>query len=361
MIWREKKIMQTIEFIDTLFRDFTVGSTYLITFVLLVIGWGFYKKSTGKNDSTFGLAIYFLTFAIYCFSTNTAFLYQEVFDRFGLSFLGSITWIIGIIVLVYTVETDLTKGRAKLPLATIFSIIQTLVIFLAIWMNIGIPPETAFIGLSLAIIYVTYGYIRKVMQLEIARETFPQVWFALGLTLSGFANFIVVFSYAYDGFLLKSILILVGALSINYSWRGIPSADDLDWLLALDRLLIIESETSLPLVDFTFKTLNGIDASEKDGMLVAGAISGINTLIGEILADSGGLDEIEYGSRTILFHHRKDFTVMPVAEKSMRELRYRLESFGVSFENEYGEKVAEFDGMVHHFNDAVKIIRDVFS
>ena len=252
-------MMQTFEFIETLFRDLTVGSTYLITFILLVIGWGFYKKSTGRDDSTFGLAIYFLTFAIYCFSTNTAFLYQGAFDIFTLTFIGAIgsmTWIIGIIVLIYTVETDLMKEKKKLPFVTIISVVQTIVIFLG--MNIGIRPEIVFIGLSVGIIYVTYRYIRKVMQLEIARETFPQVWFALGLTLSGFANFIIVFSFAYEGFLVKNIFILVGALCINYSWRGIPSADDLDWLLTLDRLLIIESETSLPLVDFTFKTLNGI-------------------------------------------------------------------------------------------------------
>lgn len=352
-------MMQTLDFIETLLRDFTVGSTYLITFILIAIGWGFYKKSTGRNDGTFGLAIYFLTFAFYCFATNTEFLYPGIFENFPLSFIGSMTWIVGIIILVYTIETDLKKEKTKLPFATIFSFVQTLVILLLL--NMGIRGEMIFIGLSVAIVYVTYAYIRKVMQLEIARETFPQVWFALGLTLSGFANFIIVFVFDYEGFLLKSILILVGALCINYSWRGIPSADDLDWLLALDRLLIIESETSLPLVDFTFKSLNGIDASEKDGMLVAGAMSGINTMIGEILADSGGLDEIEYGSRTILFHHRKNFTIMLVAESSMRELRYRLESFGVSFENVYGEKVAEFDGSVHHFVDAVKLIRDIFS
>ncbi|MHA1930177.1 MAG: hypothetical protein ACTSV2_16520 [Candidatus Thorarchaeota archaeon] len=352
-------MMQTSDFLEILLRDFTVGSTYLITFILLMIGWGFYKKSTGRTDSTFGLAVYFFTFAIYCFSTNTEFLYPEFFEYISLSFIGSITWIVGIIVLIYTVETDLMKEERKLPLVTIFSVVQTLVVLLML--NIGIRSEMSFIGLSVAIVYVTYGYIRKVMQLEIARETFPQVWFAVGLTLSGFANFIILFIFEYEGFLLKSILILVGALCVNYSWRGIPSAADLDWLLALDRLLIIESETSLPLIDFTFKTLNGIDSSEKDGMLIAGAIGGISSLIGEILADSGGLDEIEYGSRTILFHHRKDFTVMLVAESSMRELRYRLESLGISFENEYGERVAEFDGTIDQFKDATKLIRDIFS
>lgn len=346
-----------------LIQDLFIGSTYLITFILLIIGWGFYKKSARKNTSTFGLAVYLLTFAGYSFLVNSAYLYSEYLEDLILDFSGTALWIAGILILVFSVESDISLIEHNRHIVTAASAVFTVVTLGA--STIGLPTYVSFIGLSISIVYVMVNFIDRVMELETARQTFPQLWFGIGIALSGFANFIIAFMYSYEGFLIKNFLVLFGAMCLSYSWRAIPNTEDLDWLLTLDRLLVISKESSLSLLDFKFRKLDGVDndteSPDKDGMLVAGAISGIDTLIGEILADSGGLDEIEYGSRTVLFDRRKNFTTMLVAERSIRELRYRIESFSLLFENRYGDIVQEYQGNVSDFADADDVVREIFT
>ncbi|NWF95788.1 MAG: hypothetical protein HXY34_06565 [Candidatus Thorarchaeota archaeon] len=314
-------------------RDVNVGFTFLTASVLVVISYGFYKKRPGRVSGAGGLSAYFATFAVYTFMTNMDYLYAPYVQASYLSAVGTFVWIGGILYLVYSMESDLAFVGIGKYYVFLISVAYTIVSLVP--MFTGGPTWLVFVGLSIAIVYVTYTYIERVMELETARKTFPELYFGVGFAMSGFANFMLVLWGVPEVFMAKNALVLAGSLMISYSWRGIPSAEDLSWLLSLDRLLVMGSEASLPIVDFRFRRFDDKSGTEdtdsKDGMLVAGAISGINTLIGEILADSGGLDEIEYGKRTILFHRRKHFVSMLVAQRSIPELRYRLEAFSLAF------------------------------
>ncbi|MBD3407344.1 MAG: hypothetical protein GF411_14600 [Candidatus Lokiarchaeota archaeon] len=342
-------------------RDFAVTSTYLTVFILCAISIGMIRRSKKIVSSITGLAVYLFTFGVYTFFTSIHFLYQGISNA-SIEFIGNATWISGIIFFTYAMEQDQAVFGERKPFVTLFCLIFTLVsIPLGITLGMG---YLAFIGLAVAIVYVTQAYLDRILELETARAKFPQIWFVLGFMLSGFANFIVAFDYSVLFFVIKNILVLVGVIFLYVSWWYIPSSEDLNWLFDLNRLLVVDAEASLPMVDFTFRQIelpNGGDEKAPDSILVAGAMSGINNLIGEILADKSGLDEIQHGSRTILFHRRAAFTCILITERSIPEMKYRLEKFALELEKRYRDELAGYQGNIDPFRNADNLVREVFS
>ncbi len=64
---------------------------------------------------------------------------------------------------------------------------------------------------------------------------------------------------------------------------------------------------------------------------------------------------------TVLFDKREHFTSMLIAQKSVSELRYRLESFSLDFENRHSKELENFDGNIDSFTKTTEIIRQIFS
>ena len=140
-------------------------------------------------------------------------------------------------------------------------------------------------------------------------------------------------------------------------------------MLTVKRLIIIESKSSLCIYDFIFQkpeknilsnTNLEKESSLTDSNLIAGAMGGINSIIGEILASSGGLDEISYSNFKILFYRRSKFICLLISDKSKKELKYRLETFGINFEKTFFNELANFHGEITCFQKAEKIVEEIF-
>ncbi|TXT54550.1 MAG: membrane protein of unknown function [Candidatus Thorarchaeota archaeon] len=351
-----------VEITEILLRDLTVTSTYMVAFILGAIAAGLLRRSKKIVSSITGLSVYLLTFAVYTFTSSLPFLYDMGMYSTLSDLIGNGTWIVGIIFFVFAMEMDQAVFEERKPKMTAFSIIYTILsLIVSILVGIG---YLVFIGLSIAIVYVTQAYLERILELETTKANFPQVWFILGFILSGFANFIVAIDYSGVFFVIKNLTVLVGVLMLYFSWWHIPSSDDLNWLFDLNRLLVVDAEASLPMVDFTFRQVdlpNGGDEKAPDSILVAGAMSGINNLIGEILADRSGLDEIQHGSRTIMFHRRDDFTCILIVERSIPEMKYRMEKFALEFEKRYRAELADYQGNIDPFKNTDNLVREVFS
>ena len=360
--------MQDIPFLDALLRDTLAGTTWIIAFSLAMMSITLLKKSHGRFSTTTGLAIYFLSFLFFTVSADLSFLYryylQIVFLDSNLpEVIGGAIWVLGINVFIYVVDTEMMFAGGGHRRVTILSMIYT-VSFVPLIM-LGVEAYFIFVGLAVALIYMSRQYLRALLQLEITRRKFPQLLFVLAFNLSGFGNFFMLFDYTYSTFLLKNAFILAGILVLMRVWNELPTAEDLDWLLTLDRLIVLEHESSVPLVDFRFRaaspgTNNGSDAVENNGALVAGAVGGIDRLMDEILADADGLGEIVHGKKTVMFLRRERFTCMLVVDKSMEETRYRMETFAMSFEKRYREELAAFSGDVAAFSKAESLVREAF-
>ncbi len=360
--------MQDIPFLDVLLRDTLAGSTAVIAFSLAMMTRTLLKKSHGRFSTTTGLAAYFLSFLVFTVSIDMTLLYHDHLENVFLQaslpeVLGGSIWVIGINVFIYAVGNEMMSPAGKHRRVTLLTIIYT--VSFGPLIMLGVKAYLIFIGLAVALIYVSWQYLRALLQLEIARRRFPQLWFVLAFNLSGLANFFILASYTYSGFLLKNACILAGTLVLIRVWNELPTAEDLDWLLTLDRLIVLELESSVPLVDFRFRasrlgTNAGSDALEDNGALVAGAVGGIDRLMDEILADADGLGEIVHGKKTVMFLRRERFTCMLVADKSTEETRYRMETFALSFEKRYHEELAAFSGDVGRFSKGESLVRAAF-
>lgn len=362
---------------ELILRDITTGLTYVITLVLLVFGWFLYKKSSKKVSGTLGLAIYFVTFGIYIFLGDQQFLLSSVILPISIYAIGVYSWVVGMIFFIYTVEHDLRKVKGRIfPLTLVaigYAIIASIIIFM-----LGVEITILFIGLAVVLLYISYIHIDQIERLEIAKRSSPKLWFILGMIISGFANFLITFGNYYPVMILKNSIILVGALMLAFAWSRIPNIEELDWMLSLNRLLVIHNEKGISLVDFQFKSekikksgenghnLDTIKVAgskselQMDSELVAGAMTGISSLIGEILATSGDLDQIKYGDKQILFNRRDKITGMIIIEKPSFEIRYRLESFTLNFEKRFYEELKSFRGQIKAFSRIDDLIRNSF-
>jgi len=360
--------LQDIALQEALLRDLLAVTTGVIAFSILTMAWILSKKRHGPLSTTAGLEIYFLTFLVYTVSADSALLYhgylQEVaFNASLVELLAGTIWVIGIIVFIYTVDNAMTSTARKRRWVTILTVIYT--ISFGPLIVLGVKPYLIFIGLAVALIFVSWRYLKVLLQLEVARRRFPKLWFILAFNLSGFANFFILADYTYVGFIMKNLCILAGVLILTRVWNELPTAEDLNWLLTLDRLLVVERQSSIPLVDFHFRASNlgadaGSAASEDNGLLVAGAVDGIDRFLDEILADTGGLGEIVHGKKTVMFLRRERFTCMLIADKSMDETRYRMETFALSFEMRYRQELTSFSAATDRFSKAESLIRAAF-
>jgi hypothetical protein len=362
--------------------DVTTGLTYVLTLILGLYGWILYRKSSHKLTSTMGLSVYFFTFAFYIFLVDHGFLFFDLMAPVILSTIGSYIWVVGILFFVYTVERDLKKvGRNPRPV-TLITVIYVIIITItnvsvSFLMGYHYEPGIIFSGLPLVIIYIAYLYIDRVQDFEIARRSSPKRWFIFGVVISGIPNFFVAAGLNYPVFIVKNIAILIGAILLAYAWSKIPDVEELDWMLAIDRLMVIHSDSSIPLAEFKFRAhtsrksgdiavqseideTTGLGKDEPDQSLVAGALGGINSLIGEILTISGELNEISYGGKTILFDRRQKITSIMIAEKSSLEIRYRLDLFGINFEKEFYTKLEQFSGDIEPFSHIDDLVTRVF-
>ena len=355
---------------EIVLRDVLTGLTYTITIILAIFSWILYRKSSHKLSSTMGLSMYFITFALYIFIGDHGFLFEDLVAPIVLFNIGSYIWIGGMLFFIFTVERDLKKvGQNPKPITLIGIIylvgMTAFMFIIPLFIGHYFDPGIIFIGFGILIMYIAYQYIGRVQDFEITRRSSPKKWFIIGVLISGVSNFLVSFGLFYSIFIVKNCIILIGSLLLAYAWSKIPDIEELDWMFAIDRLMVIHTDSSIPLAEFKFKAqlsseISESDAEAPDQALVAGALGGISSLIGEILTISGDLNEISYGGKIILFDRRQRVTSILIAEKSSLEIRYRLDLFGINFEKEYRLKLEQFSGDIEPFEDIDDLVTRIF-
>ncbi len=359
---------------DLLLGDVLLEIIVLSNFIIVLIAYRLYSKTRRQITGTLGLCFYFIGFAFFSYM-------HDIFMRssainYPVMIFASFLFVICGIIFIYLVERDMKKigtPYAKVSLfSTIYALITcSIVIFFLISGELnGILMSVPFMGLAVAWVYTGLKYVQSMSTMELFRRHNPKFWFMFGFALSGFSLFLLSFAEFYPLLILmKDAFILIGSISIAHSWKSLPKVNELDWMLVIKRIIVIENTTSLSIYDFIFQAKTTEENTEKtietledptDSNLIAGALSGINNLVGEILSSSGGLDEITYSNYKIIFHRRSHFICLLISEESREEHRYRLETFGISFEKKFLNDVINFDGEINVFEKADELIKEIF-
>ena len=358
-----------------LLGDVLLEIIVLSNFIIVMIAVRLYSKTRRQITGTLGLCIYFIGFACFSYINDIYMRTSSVINP--IMIFASFTFVTCGIIFIYLVERDMKKIGTSYAKASIYSSIyalitcSTIILLFISGELVGYHMAIPFIGLAIAWLYTGLKYIKSMSTMEIFRRHNPKFWFMLGFALSGFSLFLLVFADIYPLLILvKDAFILIGSISIAYSWKNLPKIIELDWMLVIKRIIVIEKTTSLSIYDFIFQTKPFEENIERtietledptDSNLIAGALSGINNLVGEILSSSGGLDEITYSNYKIIFHRRSHFICLLISEESREEHRYRLETFGINFEKKFLNDVINFDGEINVFKKADELIQEIFS
>jgi len=358
-----------------LLGDVLLEIIVLSNFIIVLIAVRLYSKTRRQITGTLGLCIYFIGFAFFSYVSDIYLRTSGVINP--VMIFASFTFVICGIIFIYLVERDMKKIGTTYAKASLYSSIYALItcsIVIILFISgelVGYHMSVPFIGLAIAWLYTGLKYIKSMSTMEIFQRYNPKFWFMLGFALSGFSLFLLVFAIVYPLLILmKNAFILIGSISIAYSWKNLPKVNELDWMLVIKRLIVVEKKTSISIYDFIFQTKTIEEKTDKtiktleaptDSNLIAGVMSGINNLVGEILSSSGGLDEITYSNYKIIFHRRSHFICILISEESREEHRFRLETFGINFEKKFLNEVINFDGVINVFEEADKLIQEIFS
>ncbi|OLS13515.1 MAG: hypothetical protein RBG13Loki_2886, partial [Promethearchaeota archaeon CR_4] len=215
---------------------------------------------------------------------------------------------------------------------------------------------------------VTRHFFHRFREVEMVKYNNAPQRFYVGLLLVGLSNFIPVLHllFGYIIFGITSAAIVIGAFLMVISWEQFPRLADLQWLLNLDSLLVYDAKGGLPLFTYSFRSTRTPPEfpRESSGMkseVASGALRGIDSLLGEILASKGHIREIDYVDKKVFFFRGQLAIFMLVVTKSSQEYWYRLEMFAISFEKQYTDDFNEHKLDPTYFDGANSLLRKYFS
>lgn len=346
---------------------FNYFSFFFVLYLSIQVG----KKIKEDNllSTTTGFTIYLICYGVFIYTVGLPFIYSVRFEGnefLFYHFLIMSIYFAGIIIFIILTELDLylhSKIESKKPFPFLLSLIALIdfLVYIVLGM-VGIyDVYVTVIIIVIPYVIASQEILKNFSNLEIVKKQ-QFNWFYSGLAIAGLSNSLIGFYFMYGNIILiiKSILIIVGAILMVQSWESMPPLTELNWMQKMEQLLVIYRDTSSLLYKFNFKTDGEKSEEGVDSDLAGSAIGGIDMLLGEILADSGHIQEIEHANKKINFVHGEYTISILISTGSSKEFRYRLEMFHLNFEKEYKELLEHFQGEITKFKDLENLIRKHF-
>ena len=365
-------LIQTLEYFIS--RDLFLLLRFFAVFMIfyMAIQTGKRIRETRFLSATTGFTIFLISFGLFSITTAIPDLYPEFYDSLLILHLKMLVFIVGMVLFILFVELDEalhspkpTDKNFKYTL-TVISIIGVLIIYPLAFILIDDLSMT-FVFLIIPFIIAIRIFLLKFQTLQMVKQSKPTLWFFIGLLLAGLSNFLyspTIYSYlGYYVSIITSLCILIGAFMMTHSWSRLPSLNELDWMLKMERLMVIHLSSSGLMFQYEFQTMSEQEKGEQvESDLAGSAIGGVNLLLKEILASDGHIKEIDHGDKKIIFTQGVATACILITSGHSKEFRYRLEVFQLSFEKRFkGEQLKEWTGEVRQFSKADDLILLHFS
>lgn len=377
-------------------REFILMINVLGWFVILYITFQIFKRAFKKKNKLtpdMGLTLYFVFFFFYYFLAVISYFYFEGFYNSLLQNLSIISINFGMFFFTLLTEwyfkthqnminlTGFPPLHKKLHITKImipFLIIQFIIPISLNWELIALFSNLIFMAAIIVLFAITNAHYSKIFaSLEIVSRKKAPAKLSIGITLAGASNSFRGFEPSL-GILVMLIIgscMLIGGILVANAWSNYPDLTDLQWIIQLERLLVIVKEAFIPIVDFTFQKEkeildSGIDQSNKDkpsateqtvdASLAGGAIGGITSLLKEILATKSNIKKIDHEDKSILFNHGNNVICALIVSDYHYEQAYHLDQFALEFERKYRDELGNWQGDVSPFNNAKELINTIF-
>ncbi len=223
--------------------------------------------------------------------------------------------------------------------------------------------DILFIFVVIPFVIESSHYLNNFKTLLTIQDKNPTRLFFIGLSIAGFSNFFRFLYFFIDNWvnIVTGIAILIGAMMMTRSWKQLPRLNELNWLLRLNRLIVVHTETSVPLYSYQFRTTNPTSESETKATLDAGGLSGINMLLREILTTKGQVKEIDHSDQKILFAHGNKVVCVLIVDDLSQEARYRIDLFCLTFEQRFASPLSQWNGNISPFANTKDLVWEIFS
>ncbi|TFF87613.1 MAG: hypothetical protein EU549_04415 [Promethearchaeota archaeon] len=354
-----------------LMQDTLVVLHYFSVILIFYLAYQIGRKIREDNllSMNTGFTIYLITFGFYVAIADLTPLYPEmevlleptIFPMLIIYLGGMITYI----VLTEYEENKFNTSEEDneefgYPLTSIG--LGGFIIFISLGLIGLYDPFISLLIVLIPFIIATNSILKKFKNLEIVKRRKPGRWFYVGLSFSGFSNMLVSFYFLIGEviFIIRYFAVISGILLMVHGWRLLPSLSELDWMLKMKELLIIHNETSALLFKYKF-TQASQEAEDIDSELAGSAMSGIDSILSEILASKGHIEEIEHSGNIVIFLHGIHSVCILIADGPSDEFRYRLEMFHLSFENQYKAQLSNFTGEITPFLATQALIQEYFT
>ncbi len=346
-----------------LLRALTVFLNFYLAFII-----GRRVKEAGFLSATTGFALYLGGTGLFEWGLLGMIFYgPAVFDTTRFFQLTNVIFCITMAAFPFFAESDQARfqktagivGRKKFPYTWTLVAMGGIVLFVVLFLINPNLSNLAFIYLVFPLLATSGDFLNRFNALKFLKEKKPALWFIIGMMIAGFSNFIT--SLGGDPMVLiiiQAIMAVAGSLCMVRGWNAVPALSELQWYLKLNRLMAISRESSIVLFSYDFQV--SPTKAETEEVLASGALSGIQTLLGEILHSKEGINEIDHGDKTIYFQHGEVCTFVLFTQGKATEFNERLIAFKREFEKTFGQAAKDFKGYVETFNPASALVKNIF-
>ncbi len=347
-----------------LLRALTVFLNFYLAFII-----GRRVKEAGFLSATMGFALYLGGTGMFEWGLLGMIFYGPAdFDTTLFFQLTNVIFLLTMAAFPFFAESDQARfqkttgiaGRKKFPYTWTVIAMGGIVLF---FMLFSIDPNLsnfAFIYLVFPLLATSGDFLNRFNALKFLKEKKPALWFIIGMTIAGFSNFITsVEADPLALIIIQAIMAVAGSLCMVRGWNAVPALSELQWYLKLNRLMAISRESSIVLFSYDFQVVPK-ERADTEEVLASGALSGIQTLLGEILQSKQGINEIDHGDKTIYFQHGEVCTFVLFTQGKAIEFNERLIEFKRAFEKTYGQAAKDFKGYVETFSPATALVKNIF-
>ncbi|MFX0098406.1 MAG: hypothetical protein ACFFCS_02420 [Candidatus Hodarchaeota archaeon] len=314
----------------------------------------FFSPTTGYMFFEMGFLIFIAQRGLFLFFNYGGIFTENYYETSNIVMLVSFVIMIFFVEFSNLLHRDESKKKKKFYfILTLYAAIVNPVLLYSLKYFADLDLEISFSFAVPPVIIANAIFMMKFKDLRIVKQKKAMIWYFTGMSMAGFSNVIgyledIVIGLPNWNFIIHYSMVIIGLSLGTWTFRNLPDPSELDWMSALEKLLIIEDHASILLFQYNFrKTEENI---QKQGTylddLTGTALGGVSSLLKEILASKGHLKEIDHEEKKIIFNHDLSTVCLLFTKSSTSEMMYRLKIFHATFENEYknwieggGEKV----------------------
>jgi len=366
-------LCQIIE--DGLFRELILILNFSASLIFIYLAFQLSKKIKEAKllSTTTGLALYLANQGLSHFAFFFSELYPELTFSVELKDITALCFILSMVVFIILTEisqslydSNQKKKKFRYPLS-IFSILGVSIAYpLVIIMKSDYLP--IFLIILVPFLISCLQFVKKFESLEIVKRSKIIPLFFIGWAIAGFVNLLKsnlfkdLFGLGIWVWVWIPLCYICGGFMMTWSWKRLPNLSELDWMLKMERLMVIHRDSSGTIFVYDFQTSSHAGSNQQVEETLAGsAIGGIDALLSEILASKGHINEIDHGNKKIFFSHGIATECVLFATGSSAEFKYRLEMFHLSFEKKFGhDTLLNWNGEVTQFSKAYELILRYF-